>query len=381
MATYDVEVRDLTKVFDNSVVAVRGVSFGVEKGSFFTLLGPSGSGKSTILRMIGGLERPSKGRVFIGGKDVTRLPPYERDTSMVFQGLALFPHLTVSGNIGFGLRMRKVPKDVIAKRVEEALDLVALPHKRYGERRINQISGGERQRVALARALVTEPQVLLLDEPFGALDLKLRKQMQVETKKLQRTLGITFVFVTHDQEEALTMSNIIGVINRGRIEQMGDSHEIYERPATKFVAGFIGEANIIRANVAELRTGNALMKHDRLEIVAPAEGLSVGEELFLSVRPEKVRVGSAADGCANRFEGTIVDEVYVGLSSKVTIQLDLGGRLISRVSIADIGQSIPIGSHVAVGWDPGNAIIIRPPSETVASRLGKSPSVPMRSSL
>ncbi len=275
--------------------------------------------------------------------------------------------------------MRKVPKDVIAKRVDEALDLVALPHKRYGERRINQISGGERQRVALARALVTEPQVLLLDEPFGALDLKLRKQMQVETKKLQRTLGITFIFVTHDQEEALTMSNIVGVINRGRIEQIGNSHEIYERPSTRFVAGFIGEANIIRANVVELRTGNALMKHDRLEILAPADGLAVGEELFLSVRPEKVRVGSAAEGCLNRFEGTIVDEVYVGLSSKVTIQLDLGGRLVSRVQIADIGQSIPIGSHVVVGWDPGNAIVIRPPSEAVTSKVGKSPGVQMPS--
>jgi spermidine/putrescine transport system ATP-binding protein len=349
-------------------VAVRNVSFGVEKGSFFTLLGPSGSGKSTILRMIGGLERPTKGRVFIGGRDVTRLPPYERDTSMVFQGLALFPHLNVSGNIAFGLRMRKVPKDVIAKQVEEALDLVALPHKRYGERRINQISGGERQRVALARALVTQPRVLLLDEPFGALDLKLRKQMQVETKKLQRTLGITFIFVTHDQEEALTMSNIIGVINRGQIEQIGNSHEIYERPATKFVAGFIGEANIIRGNVAEVRTGNALVKHDRLDIVAPADGLTVGEELFLSVRPEKVRMGPGAESCINRFEGTIVDEVYVGLSSKVTIQLDLGGRLMSRVQIADVGQSIPVGSHVVVGWDLGNAIVIKPPPEPVKSK-------------
>src|SRR2546428_6542794 len=276
---------------------------------------------------------------------------------MVFQGLALFPHLTVSENIGFGLRMRKVRKDVIGKGGEEALDLVALPHQRYGQRRITQISGGERQRVALARALVTEPQVLLLDEPFGALDLKLRKQMQEETKKLQRTLGITFVFVTHDQEEALTMSNIIGVINRGRIEQIGNSHEIYERPATKFVAGFIGEANIIRATVAELRPNNALMKHDRLSIVPPARALRAGEEVFLSIRPEKVRVGSSADRCANRFEGTIADEVYVGLSSKVTIQLDLGGRLISRVPIVDIGQSIPIGSHVMGGWGPENGVI------------------------
>ena len=218
-------MRGLTKVFDETVTAVNDVSFGIEKGSFFTLLGPSGSGKSTILRMIGGLEKPTKGRVFIGGRDVTELPPYERDTSMVFQSLALFPHLNVAGNIGFGLRMRKWPKDQITKRVNEALDLVELPHRKYGGRKITQLSGGERQRVALARALVTEPRVLLLDEPFGALDLKLRKQMQVETKKLQRRLGLTFIFVTHDQEEALTMSNAIGVINKGSVEQMGTTSE------------------------------------------------------------------------------------------------------------------------------------------------------------
>ncbi len=364
MPEYDVEIRGLTKVFEGTVTAVNNVSFGVEKGSFFTLLGPSGSGKSTILRMIGGLEKPTKGRVFIGKKDVTALPPYERDTSMVFQSLALFPHLSVAGNIAFGLKMRKVPKDVIATRVDGALDLVELPHKKYGYRRITQLSGGERQRVALARALVTEPRVLLLDEPFGALDLKLRKQMQVETKKLQQRLGITFIFVTHDQEEALTMSNVIGVINKGRVEQMGNSQEIYERPATRFVAGFIGEANVISGTVDHLGDGQSLVKHEKLDIMAPAaEGVNRGDKVFLSIRPEKMRVGPDATGCVNHFAGTVVDQVYIGLATKATIELDLGGRVIANVQITDIGQSLPIGTKVEVGWNPANTVVIKPPPE------------------
>ncbi len=362
MPEYDVEIKGLTKVFDDTVTAVNDVSFGVEKGSFFTLLGPSGSGKSTILRMIGGLEKPTKGNVFIGGKNVTTLPPYERDTSMVFQSLALFPHLSVAGNIAFGLKMRKVPKDVIAKRVDEALDLVELPHKKYGYRKITQLSGGERQRVALARALVTEPRVLLLDEPFGALDLKLRKQMQVETKKLQRRLGITFIFVTHDQEEALTMSNVIGVISKGRVEQMGDSQEIYERPATRFVAGFIGEANVIGAVVDHLENGQAFVRHEKLDIVAPGVDVAAGENVFLSIRPEKIRVGPSADGCVNHYDGTVVDEVYIGLATKATIELDQGGRIIANVQITDIGQAIPVGTRVKVGWNPENTVVIRRPA-------------------
>lgn len=362
MAEYDVEVRDLTKVFGTRVTAVRHVSFGIEKGSFFTLLGPSGSGKTTILRMIGGLERPTTGTVLIGGRDVTRLPPYERDTSMVFQSLALFPHLTVAGNIAFGLRMRKMENEVIDRRVADALDLVELPSKRYGARRINQLSGGERQRVALARALVTEPRVLLLDEPFGALDLKLRKQMQVETKKLQARLGITFVFVTHDQEEALTMSNVIGVINKGRVEQMGSSQEIYERPSTRFVASFIGDANILSGRVESLADGHARVKEASMEVVAMADQLTGGQEIYVSVRPEKVRVGSAAESCVNRFEGTVVEQVYIGQASKVTVQLGDGTRLVSNVQIADIGQSVPVGTRLRVGWDPENSVTIPMPS-------------------
>lgn len=363
MPEYDVEVRNLTKVFDESVTAVNDVSFGIEKGSFFTLLGPSGSGKSTILRMIGGLERPSNGTVLIGGRDVTDLPPYERDTSMVFQSLALFPHLSVAGNIGFGLRMRKVEKSVITQRTDEALDLVELPHKKYGSRRITQLSGGERQRVALARALVTEPRVLLLDEPFGALDLKLRKQMQVETKKLQRRLGITFIFVTHDQEEALTMSNVIGVINKGRVEQMGNSKDIYEQPTTRFVASFIGEANIIRGVVETVQGSDAVLLQEAkdrqpMRFKIPADGIAAGQEVYVSIRPEKIRVGSEAERCANSFEGTVIDEVYIGLASRVTLDLGEGRKLTANVQIANIGDSVPIGTRVKVGWDPVNSIVV-----------------------
>ncbi len=359
MPEYDVEVRGVTKVFDNAVTAVDDVSFGVERGRFFTLLGPSGSGKSTVLRVIGGLEKPTKGRVFIGGGDVTDLPPYERDTSMVFQSLALFPHLDVAGNIAFGLRMRKKPRDFIQKKVREALRLVELPPKKYASRRITQLSGGERQRVALARALVTEPRVLLLDEPFGALDLKLRKAMQVETKNLQHRLGITFIFVTHDQEEALTMSNSIGVINAGKIEQMGDSQAIYERPATKFVAGFIGEANILGGVVQDVRGNQAYVKHEAVELVAEGDGVAPGDSVFISIRPEKIRTGLAADSCANAFEGEVVDEVYVGLASRVTVKLDQGPRITANVQIADIGQAFQIGSRLKVGWNPSNAVLVK----------------------
>lgn len=363
MAEIDVQVSDLTRTFEGGVTAVESVSLSIERGSFFTLLGPSGSGKSTILRMIAGLETPTRGRVFIGGQDVTDLPPYERDTSMVFQNLALFPHLSVSGNIGFGLKMRRWPRERIVPRVREALDLVELPHRRYGNRRITQLSGGERQRVALARALVTEPRVLLLDEPFGALDLKLRKQMQVETKKLQKRLGLTFIFVTHDQEEALTMSNVIGVIDRGQIEQLGNAKDIYERPATKFVAGFIGEANILPGVIRSVRADEAILSYERkdvapIEIRVPADGVEEGRSVFVSIRPEKIRVGPEAERCANVFEGTVIDEVYIGLASRLAIQIDGGPRITANVQVANIGDSVPIGAKTKVGWDPSNSIVV-----------------------
>jgi len=222
---------------------------------------------------------------------------------------------------------------------------------------------GRRQRVALARALVTEPRVLLLDEPFGALDLKLRKQMQVETKKLQRRLGLTFIFVTHDQEEALTMSDTIGVIDKGQVEQMGDSKEIYERPATKFVAGFIGEANILPGVVQQVQDTSAVVSHELkdkgvIQFRTAGDGLAEGQPLFVSVRPEKVRVGPEAEQCINQFEGSVVDEVYIGLASRVTIQLDQGARITANVQIHNIGESVPIGTRLKVGWDPANSIVV-----------------------
>ncbi len=355
MGEYDVEVRGITKVYDNGVLAVENVSFGVERGRFFTLLGPSGSGKSTILRMIGGLEKVTKGRAYIGGKDVTALPPYERDTSMVFQSLALFPHLTVAGNIAFGLKMRRKPKDFIERRVQEALDLVDLPT--YGQRKITQLSGGERQRVALARALVTEPRVLLLDEPLGALDLKLRKALQVELKKLQRRVGITFIFVTHDQEEALTMSDDIGVMNKGHLDQIGNARKLYEHPATKFVAGFIGETNLLDGVVKSVgRT--ARIDHGTITTEAMPLGLAVGQPVTLAVRPEKVLLGNEATKLENTFKGKVIDEIYTGSSGKLIVQLNEGPRITAQVQIKDLGEYASVGSTVTLGWKPENVAVV-----------------------
>ena len=331
------------------------VSFTIERGRFFTLLGPSGSGKSTVLRMIGGLEKPTKGDVLLGGKKVTHLPPYRRNTSMVFQSLALFPHLDVAGNIAFGLKMRRQAADVIAKKVGEALALVELPG--YGKRRIWQLSGGERQRIALARALVTEPRVLLLDEPLGALDLKLRKAMQVELKKLQKRVGITFIFVTHDQEEALTMSDDIGIMNKGRVDQIGDARDIYERPATKFVASFIGETNLLDGTVADVGA-LARVDHGGIVSLAPGDGLEAGGRVTLAIRPEKVRVGPDAQSCENRFEGKVVDEVYTGASGKLIVELDSGHRVTAQVQIRNLGEFAAIGSRVTLGWRTENVVVV-----------------------
>ncbi len=243
---YDVELREVSKHF-GSIVAVDQVSLQIRRGEFFSLLGPSGCGKTTTLRMIGGLEYPTAGDVVLRGQVVTDVPPYRRATNMVFQHLALFPHLTVFENIAFGMRLKRVAPDLIARKVDEVLQLVDLPG--YGSREIHQLSGGQKQRVAIARALVNEPAVLLLDEPLGALDLKLRLQMQAELKALQQRVGTTFIYVTHDQGEALTMSDRIAVMNLGRVEQVATSQEIYARPQTRFVAAFIGEANFLEGRV------------------------------------------------------------------------------------------------------------------------------------
>jgi putative spermidine/putrescine transport system ATP-binding protein len=273
----------------------------VNQGEFFTLLGPSGSGKTTLLRMIAGFERPDAGRIELAGRDVTSVPPHLRDTNTVFQDYALFPHMSVAQNIGYGLRIKGIPNAERNKRVQRALDMVRLSG--LGRRRPNQLSGGQRQRVALARAVINEPEVLLLDEPLGALDLKLRQEMQIELKQIQKEVGITFVYVTHDQEEALTMSDRVAVMSNGKIEQIGSPVEVYEQPASEFVAGFIGISNVL------LRDGVRFV-----------------------VRPEKIRMlaeGEQAQPGMRVEPGTVEEVVYVGMSTRYVVRLDRGEQLVA----------------------------------------------------
>ncbi len=290
------------------VKAVDGVSLDILDGEFFSLLGPSGSGKTTCLRMVAGFERPSAGQIFLHGQDVSNLPPYERDVNTVFQDYALFPHMTVAENIGYGLMVRGVAKTERARQVEEMLELVRLPG--LGARKPSQLSGGQRQRVALARALINRPRVLLLDEPLGALDLKLRQQMQTELKAIQQQVGITFVFVTHDQEEALTMSDRLAVFNHGKIEQVGSPAEVYESPTTAFVAGFVGVSNLISGPAAQAITG------------APG---------MFAVRPEKIHMAGAGASVAEGMysaEGVVEEVVYLGMYTRYRVALDTGGKMI-----------------------------------------------------
>lgn len=290
------------------VKAVDNANLEIWDGEFFSMLGPSGSGKTTCLRMIAGFDRPTSGNIFLYGQDVSNLPPYERNVNTVFQDYALFPHMTIEDNIAYGLMIKGVPKKERYKQVEEMLDLVRLPG--FGYRKPSQLSGGQRQRVALARALINHPKVLLLDEPLGALDLKLRQQMQVELKSIQQRVGITFIFVTHDQEEALTMSDRIAVFNEGKIEQVGTPADVYERPASPFVAGFVGTSNLISGEVAKRITGS--------------------EQMF-SVRPEKIHLGSAngkVDKDMLAIDGVIRDVVYLGLFTRYLVEIEGGGDLV-----------------------------------------------------
>ncbi len=290
------------------VKAVDDVALEIKDGEFFSMLGPSGSGKTTCLRMVAGFDRPTYGQIFLYGQDVSSLPPYERPVNTVFQDYALFPHMTIDENIAYGLMIRKVPRPQRTKQVDEMLDLVRLPG--FGHRKPSQLSGGQRQRVALARALINHPKVLLLDEPLGALDLKLRQQMQVELKNIQQQVGITFVFVTHDQEEALTMSDRIAVFNQGKIEQVGTPAEVYEHPITSFVAGFVGTSNLVSGEVAKRITGS--------------------EDRF-SIRPEKIHLAASGQQMGGEMfsaDGKVRDVVYLGLYTRYLVELDGGGDLV-----------------------------------------------------
>jgi spermidine/putrescine transport system ATP-binding protein len=355
MSDWAVELDGVTKRF-GGLVAVDGVSLRIARGEFFSLLGPSGCGKTTTLRLIAGFEQPTEGGIRLDGEDVARVPPYRRHVNTVFQSYALFDHLDVAENVAFGLRRRKVPKQEIRQRVGEALELVSLAQR--ASDRPALLSGGQRQRVALARALVNRPSVLLLDEPLGALDLKLRKQMQVELKRIQREVGITFVYVTHDQEEALAMSDRIAVMSDGVIEQLGAPEEVYERPAKAFVAGFIGVSNLLPARV---ENGGVRLSTGVLVPAPVPEGLPEGADVQLSVRPEKLLVEELEDGMAT-VVGTIAERVYMGTATQLIVELGPGARLVAleqNTARARADDRWELGDTVRVGWRPEHGQVLR----------------------
>ena len=332
-----IRLTGLTKTF-GTVNAVDHVDLDIAEGEFFSMLGPSGSGKTTVLRLIAGFEQPSSGTVSLFGQDVTTRAPFDRDVNTVFQDYALFPHMTVLDNVAYGLRVRGVSKGVRHAKALEALESVRLGG--FGDRKPSQLSGGQRQRVALARATVVQPKVLLLDEPLGALDLKLREQMQVELKELQRDLGITFIFVTHDQEEALTLSDRIAVFNAGKIEQLGTPSEIYDHPASPFVAAFVGTSNVFDDGLSRLLLGRG--------------GIH-------SVRPEKITIGreDAAPVADRTAKGTLAEVIYVGSSTRLIIDLDVG----KRISVFEQNDAHRVaaderGCRVTVGWHERDTVVL-----------------------
>ncbi|MCY9787576.1 ABC transporter ATP-binding protein [Nocardiopsis sp. EMB25] len=354
-----ISLEDVTKSFrsgSETVTAVTGVDLTIGTGEFFSLLGPSGCGKTTTMRMIAGFEEPTSGTVRLDGRDVTGVPANHRDVNMVFQSYALFPHMNIADNVAFGLRRRGVAKAEIRTRVADMLDLVELGHR--AKHRPSQLSGGQQQRVALARALVNQPGALLLDEPLGALDLKLRQSMQVELKRIQREVGITFVYVTHDQGEALTMSDRIAVMNHGRVEQLGTPAEIYERPATRFVADFIGTSNLLTGVVRDRSGGEPW----RVEVGDGATALAAelpdtaeaGGEVHLTVRPEKVHIGVAEpEGAVSRVPGTVTETVYLG--SATHYQVDIGSDqqvTVFQQNASGSGLVAERGERVWLSWLP-----------------------------
>jgi len=348
-ATADVRLVGVTKQFDD-VVAVDDLSLEIERGSFFALLGPSGCGKTTTLRMIGGFEQPSAGAIYLGDREVSGLPAYKRDVNTVFQSYALFPHLSVLENVAFGLRRRGLKGQEVRTRVGEILNVVGLGGMEG--RRPRQLSGGQQQRVALARALVNRPRVLLLDEPLGALDLKLRKQMQLELKGIQHEVGITFIHVTHDQEEAMTMADRIAVMNGGRIEQLGTPTELYETPKTAFVAGFLGVSNLIAGTVAgpdriQLRGGP--------EVRVPASALAGRSGVVaVGIRPEKIDLSGEHE---NRIEGRIVESAYVGVATQYIVETPCG-RLTVYAQNTQPGAGASSHDRTTLSWNPDSTFVV-----------------------
>ena len=363
MADVDVRLEHVTKSF-GEMHAVDDLSLDILRGEFFSMLGPSGCGKTTTLRMIGGFEEPTSGTIYLADQDVTGLPPYKRNVNTVFQNYALFPHLTIYENVAFGLRRRKVPDGEIKSQVQSMLELVELPG--FEERKPTMLSGGQQQRVALARALINHPQVLLLDEPLGALDLKLRKQMQIELKRIQTEVGITFIYVTHDQEEAMTMSDRIAVMRAGHIEQLGDPESLYERPQTAFVAGFLGVSNLLEGEVAGHEGGMiAIRLTDGTVIKAPSTG-NGAQKVRLGVRPEKLRVVAVNDGQAlatdlNAVEGTVLDSSYIGVSTQYLVETRDGHKMTAysqNLETASVAEALADGQKVHLTWQPRHTFVI-----------------------
>jgi spermidine/putrescine transport system ATP-binding protein len=345
------------------VAAVAGVDLVIEQGEFFSMLGPSGCGKTTTMRMIAGFEDPSRGVVYLHGRDVTDIPANKRDVNMVFQSYALFPHMSVADNIAFGLEQKRVAKADIKQRVGEILEIVDLVGRE--KRRPKELSGGQQQRVALARALVNRPSALLLDEPLGALDLKLRQAMQVELKRIQREVGITFVYVTHDQNEALTMSDRIAVMNQGRIEHLGTPRDIYEYPATKFVAGFIGTSNLLSGTVSALGETTTVIAYgpDERIVVPRRDGIGAveGGTIELTVRPEKIRIDLAAptSTAASAIRGVVTEVVYLGTSTNYNVTTSAGAEVVVFTQNASSAEDIAVrGDDVWLTWEPQHSYAI-----------------------
>ena len=349
-----VTLLNVEKLYGSNHV-VKDLSMNVYEGEFLTLLGPSGCGKTTTLRMIAGFEDTTCGIINIEGECVDEKQPYERNVNTVFQNYALFPHMTVFDNIAFGLNIKKIKKAEIKKRVSEILELVQL--KGFESRKPSQLSGGQKQRVAIARALINNPKVLLLDEPLGALDLKLRKQMQIELKRLQKKLGITFIYVTHDQEEALTMSDRIAILNNGHLEQIGTPEEIYEYPKTKFVADFIGESNILEGTVIEKEDNILKVKSEDGEILVQDDNFSLGEHLYVSVRLEKLDYSTRPINGFN-LSGIVKEFIYVGATRKTIVQMPTGEEIkfVRFLQKNDLKE----GNVVYLHWNPNDAVAIKP---------------------
>ena len=353
MAEISLELRNIKKSFTSEETVLNNINLTIEKGEFITLLGSSGCGKTTTLRIIAGLEQPDEGSVWLDGREVTDLAPNERNVNTVFQNYALFPHMNVAENIGYGLKLKKIPRAEIKKRVNEMLELVQL--EGYGKRKPSELSGGQKQRVAIARALVNNPRVLLLDEPLGALDLQLRRAMQIELKHLQKKLGLTFIYITHDQEEAINMSDRIAVMNHGQIEQIGTPDEIYNHPKTSYVASFVGNANILKGIAVETREDlvSVQIGNDTVSVLSPKDHPKNGDSVTIAVRSENIILDEKEN---NGLKAEVLEKNFAGGQLRVTLALADGTRLIA--SRYGIDMAVEEGQQISWGFQPSDAVLV-----------------------